>query len=122
MMTKVQSSNTLDVLEEVRPLTSMSGEVATPEQQIDLLGFWRVGHERFENQIKLFVLKDPSAVAPRRKVKVLTFALSKKLKRKIKQLDKEKKLVGKCLCQVFAWNAKGGSSPQHVGQQYTELL
>ena len=39
MMTKVESSNTLDVLEEVRPLTSMSDLVATPEQQIDLLGF-----------------------------------------------------------------------------------
>ena len=38
MMTKVQSSNTLDALE-VRPLTSMSGQVATPEQQIDL-GSW----------------------------------------------------------------------------------
>ena len=61
----------------------MSGQVATPEQQIDLLGFWRVGHEGFENQIKFFVLKDPSAVAPRRKVKLLTFASSKKLKRKI---------------------------------------
>ena len=50
MMAKVQSSNTLDVLE-VRPLTSMSGQVATPEQQIDLLGFWEVGHERFEDSI-----------------------------------------------------------------------
>ena len=39
-MTKVQSSNTLDVLNEVRPLISMSGQVATLEQQIDLLGFW----------------------------------------------------------------------------------
>ena len=49
MMTKVQFSNTLDVIDEVRPLTSMSGQVATPEQQIDLLGFWDMGHERFEN-------------------------------------------------------------------------
>ena len=51
MMTKILSSNTLDVLDEVQTLTSMSGQVATPEQQIDLLGFWEVGHERFENQI-----------------------------------------------------------------------
>ena len=33
MMTKVQSSNTLDVFDQVRPLTSMSGQVATQEQQ-----------------------------------------------------------------------------------------
>ena len=121
MMTKVQSSNTLDVLDEARPLTSMSGQVATPEQQIDLLGFWDMGHERFENHIKFYVLKDPSAVVPRRKVKILTFASSKKLKRKVKQLDREKKIVGKCLRRAFAWNAKFGSSSQNVGQQYIEL-
>ena len=121
MMTMVQSSNTLDILDEVRPLTSMSGQVATPEQQIDLLGFWDMGHERFENHIKFYVLKDPSAVVPRRKVKILTFASSRKLKRKVKQLDKEKKIVGKCLRRAFAWNAKFGSSSQNVGQQYTEL-
>ena len=46
MMTKVQCSNTLDVLDEVRPLASISGQLATPEQQIDLLGFWEMGHEK----------------------------------------------------------------------------
>ena len=51
MMTKVQSSNTLD---EVRSLMAMSGQVATPQQQDDLLGFWEVGHER--NHIIFFVL------------------------------------------------------------------
>ena len=34
MMTKVQSTSTLDIFDEVRPLTSMSGQVATPKQQI----------------------------------------------------------------------------------------
>ena len=124
MMTKVQSSNTLNLIDEVRPLTSMSGQVATPKQQIDLLGFWDMGHKRFENHIKFYVLKDPSAVVPRRKVKILTFASSKKLKRKVKQLDREKKIVGKCLRRAFAWNAKFRSSShnvQCVGQQYIEL-
>ena len=82
MMTKVQSSNTLDVFDQVRPLTSMSGQVATQEQQIDLLGFWKVGHERFVNSIKFFILKEPSASVPRRKVKLLTFTTSAITKRK----------------------------------------
>ena len=99
----------------------MSGQVATPEQKIDLLAFWEVGHERFENQVKFYILKDPSAVVPKRKVKLLTFASSRKLKKKMKQLDKEKKLVGKCLRKAFACNVKSGSSSQHVGQQYIEL-
>ena len=86
-----------------------------------MLGFWEVGHERFENQVKFYILKDPSAVVPKRKVKLLTFASSRKLKQKMKQLDKEKKIVGRCLCRKFAWNAKFVSSYQQVGQQYIEL-
>ena len=39
----------------------------------------------------------------------------------MKRLDKEKKIVGKCLRRAFAWNAKHGSDQQHVGQQYLEL-
>ena len=38
MMELVVSSNCLDVVGEVRPLKSISGQVATPEQQIDRLG------------------------------------------------------------------------------------
>ena len=67
-MTKVLSTNAID---EVRPLISMSGEVATPELRINLLGFWKVRQERF---VKVYILKDPSAVVPRRKVKLHTFA------------------------------------------------
>ena len=106
MMTKVQSTSTLDIFDEVRPLISMSGQVATPEQQIDLLGFWGVGHEKFENHVQFYILKDPSAIVPKRKLKL---ASSRVLKKKTKQLDKEKKLVGKCLRRAFAWNAKFGS-------------
>jgi hypothetical protein len=39
----------------------------------------------------------------------------------MKQLDKEKKLIGKCLRKAFVWNTKFGSSSQQVGQQYIEL-
>ena len=57
VITKVQSSNTLDLIDEVRSLTSMSGQVATPEQQIDLLRFWDMGHEKFENHIEFLCTK-----------------------------------------------------------------
>ena len=54
MTAKVESSNTLNVLGGVRPLTSISGQVATPEQ-IDLLELWEVGYERFEDSINFFL-------------------------------------------------------------------
>ena len=52
MMTKIHTSNLLSSGEPGRCLTAVSGQVATPEQQTDLLGFWEVGKLRLENQIK----------------------------------------------------------------------
>ena len=98
MITKAQTSNSLEVSCENERLKSLSGQVASPEQQIDLVGFWEVGQQRLENQIKFFILKDPSTQAPRRKAKLLTFASSKQIVKKMKQLDREKRIVGRYLC------------------------
>ena len=104
-MTKIETSNSLAVSansgQPTRCLTAISGQIATPEQQVDLLGFWDVGKARLEDQIKFFILREPSTPAPRRKAKLLTFASSRKQTKKMKRLDKEKKLVGKCLRRAF---------------------
>ena len=125
MMTKIDTSNSLALHassgQPSRCLTAISGQEASPEQQVDLLGFWEVGSFRLDNQIKFFVLRHPSTQAPRRKATLLTFASTRKQTKKMKRLDKEKKIIGKCLRRAFAWNAKYGSSQQHVGQQYLEL-
>ena len=125
MVAKIDTAESLAIPansgQPTRCLKSISGQVATPEQQVDLLGFWEIGKTRLENQIKFFVLRDPSTPAPRRKARLLTFASTRKQTRKMKRLDKEKKLVGKCLRREFAWNAKYGSDQQRVGQQYLEL-
>ena len=103
-MTEVQSSNTL-----VRSLTSMSGQVATPEQ-IDLLGFWEVGHEKFENHIKFICNERSICCSSKEEGQTPCVCLIQEIeKKKIKQLDKEK--------IAFAWNTKFGS----VGQQYIKL-
>ena len=45
-------------------LQSLSGKLAKPEQEKDLLSFWEVGLEQFENKVKYYVLRDPSAKVP----------------------------------------------------------
>lgn len=74
-----------------------------------------------EKKINYFILNDPSADVPQRKVKLLTYAVSKKVKRKIKLIEKERKLVSKCVRRSLAWNAKVDIEYQHHGGQYLEL-
>ena len=63
MMTKIDTSNSLALHassgQPSRCLTAISSQEASPEQQVDLLGFWEVGSFRLDNQIKFFVLRDP---------------------------------------------------------------
>ena len=102
-------------------LFSLSGQVAKPEQKNDLLSFWEIGAKRFENKVKYFILRDPSASVPQRQAKLLTFSVSKKSKRKIKLIERERKLVNKCIRRSMVWNTKVCPSDQHSGGQYLEL-
>lgn len=43
------------------------------------------------------------------------------MKKKIKLLEKEKKLVNKCVRRSLVWNAKVNPSDQQRGGQYLEL-
>ena len=73
MMTKLEKSKCLTLDLECKQLQSLCGQIATCEQEIDLTGFWDVEKRLFMNLIDI---KTPSAQAPQRKEKLLTFASS----------------------------------------------
>ena len=73
-------------------LGTLSGTVASPEQEMDLLEFWDIGKICYGCRVRYFILKEPSAKVPQRQARLLTFGSSKKLK-KVKLLEKEQKLV-----------------------------
>lgn len=120
MIAKVKST-TLLAIGSTDGLQSLSGQLATPEQEKDLLSFWEAGFEQFKSKVKYFVLKEPSADVPQRKVKLLTYTMSRTRKKKIKMIEKERKIVNKCLRRSLAWNSRVGSDHQQLGGQYLEL-
>lgn len=120
MINKLKSTNLLTA-GPANPLQSLSGQLAKPEQKRDLLSFWDTGRKQFENRVKYFQLRDPSADVPQRKVKLLTYTTSKAAKKKIKMIEREKKLVNKCVRLSLAWNSKVDSNYQQHGGQYLEL-
>ena len=71
--------------------------------------------------MKYFVLRDPSAKVPQMQVKLLTYTTFKPAKKKIKMIEREKKIVNKCVRRLLAWNAKVDSNHQQHGGQYLEL-
>ena len=123
MKLKLSENTTLTVVSCSTDLQSLTGTHAKPEVQKDLLGFWDIGIERYKNRIRYYILKDPSAKVPQRKLKLQTFAASKRAKRTVKLLEKERKLVSKCMRRTLAWNAKADKDHLQLGLggQYIEL-
>ncbi len=120
MMTKLKAVYLLTA-GTTNPLQSLSGQVAKSEEEKDLLFFWGIGQKQFESRIKYFQLREPSAQVPQRKVKLLTYLASKPTKKKIKMIEREKKLVNKCVRLSLAWNSKVDRDHQQKGGQYLEL-
>ena len=102
-------------------LKSLSGKHATPEQAKDLLNFWEIGQRHFETYVKYYILQQPSAQVPQRLNKLLTFATSKRCSKKMKLIDREKRLMNRCMRRKLAWNAKLGVVTHPSGEQYIEL-
>ena len=121
MEVRLACSTLMSPVTTVPSLESFSGVVATPEQEKDLLQFWEVGMERFKNRISYFILKEPSATVPQRQARLLTFASTKSIKSKVKLIEKEKRLVNRCIRRTLVWNAKHGTSSEPHSGQYLEL-
>ena len=100
-------------------LVNLSGKVATPDQTKDLLNFWQIGKKHFESYIKYFILREPSAQVPPRFTKLLTFSSSKRVQRKVKLIERERKIVNRCM--RIAWNTRVGVVEKHSGCQFLEL-
>lgn len=120
MISKIQSTKLLSV-GQVQCLQSFSAQVAKPEQERDLLSFYQSGVEHFKNRIEYFVLRIPSAKVPQRQLSLLTYSSPKTAKRKIKLVDRERKIVSKCVRRSLAWNTRVDKDNQQLGGQYLEL-
>ncbi len=95
-------------------LTSFSGKQATPEQSRD------IGLSHFQARIRYFIVRDPTAEVPQRQ-NMLPHFVPKRLQKKIKKRDKERKIVNKCMRRQMAYNAHVWATENLIDEQYLEL-
>ncbi len=120
VMSKLCESQVLEVVSENRALRTIGGVKATLEQHKDLLTFRDVGQEYHNAYVTYFILKYRSVGAPLQLRRLHTFSTSKKAQKKIKQKEREQKLVSRCIRRQLAWSAQT-QTVQHKGEQYLEL-
>lgn len=121
MQAKLWDSHVLDKVQDNRGLLALNGTPATPEQQRDLMAFRDIGQQYYAAYVKYFIVRDPIAQVPLRKRCLLTFSAHKRSQKRIKQIERERKLVSRCIRRQLAWSAQTQSVQQHRGEQYLEL-
>jgi len=120
MKSTLQWSNTFEVVcSDCGLFNLMNGVKATPEQQWDLLTYHDVGDDDYKNYVNYFLLHDHSTRAPQRKRRLNTFSTSKKRKTREKQVQKERKLLEKCLRRRIQWIGSQGKVAVSLNEQLT---
>ena len=115
----IKSTNLLEPTINNRGLISKT--TASPEQEHDLLRFRQIGTAEFEKYIAYYILKQASVHPPDRKKRLVTFSERKAGKRTVSQLEKDKKLVQKCLHKKMKWSHQTGKPVERVSEQYIPL-
>ena len=93
----------------------------TPEQESDLNHFREKGQNEFENRIKCYILKVPSVKPPKKRARLLTFTERKSNKRKVSDIDKERKLQIECWKKRVAYSAATGQTINKMFEQCIDL-
>jgi len=93
----------------------------TPEQEHDLLNFREIGQKEFENRIKYYVLKTPSVKPPKKRTRLLTFTERKSNKRKVSDIEKERRLQLECWKKRVAYSTATGQLMDNMYEQYIDL-
>ena len=95
-----------------------TGTIATPEQMHDLLNLHEIGQAAFEDHVNYRILRTSSADAPCRRRRLQTFSSTKKNKKKLKQIDRERKILQTCLKKQLVVLTRGEQLPPECGSYF----
>ena len=91
---------------------------ATPEQAHDLLNFRNIGQAEFEAHVSYRILRTPSTNAPRRRKRLQTFTTTKASRKRIKQIDRDRKIQQMCMKKQLVMLSKGEQLPQSCASNF----
>ena len=118
----IKSAELLKIIESNRGLINpFSKKKATHDQEHDLSSFRDTGTTEFEKYISYYVLRQASIPFRRRKRRLATFSQRKPSKRQVSQLERDRKLVQKCLHKKLKWCKQTKKPLETLAEQYIPL-
>ena len=93
----------------------------SPEQIHDLINFRKIGQTEYERRVEYFVLRNPSVKAPKRRKRLYSFTERRATKRKVSEIERERKLKIECWKKRVAFASKTGTNVNTSYEQCLEL-
>ena len=123
MVSKLETSPSLklDSTENDHLCHLFSPKIISVEQQCDLLHVRDIGQREFELLIECYILRNPSVKVPNRRKRLLTFTERKSNKRKVSDIEKERKLQIECWKKRIAFSTATGQTIDKMYEQCIEL-
>lgn len=94
---------------------------ATSEQSHDLLNFRSIGQRSFENFVNYRLLQKASTEAPERKKRLLTFSLTESGEKRIKLVEKERRISQRLLKRQLVWLTENKYTPSTNGDMFAPI-
>lgn len=91
------------------------------EQQHGYLQFRSIEQDEFERHVAYYILNEASVHPPLWKKRLLTLSPKKTTWRQVKQLEKDKKMVQKCLHKKLKWSKQMGRPIDKIAEQYVPI-
>ena len=81
----------------------------SPDQSHDLMNFRHIGQTEYERRVQYFILRTPSIKTPKRLKRLLTFTERKSRRKKVSDIEKERKLQIECWKKRVAYATSTGA-------------
>ena len=91
------------------------------DQSHDLMNFRQIGQTEFERRVQYFILRTPSVKTPKRLKRLLTFTERRSRRKKVSDIEKERKLQIECWKKRVAYATSTGVHMDSAYEQCIEL-
>ena len=95
--------------------------MVTPEQKHDLMNFRNIRQMKFERRVEYYTLRNPSVRPPKWQKRLLTFTEKKSKRKRVSEIEKERKIQIECWKKRVAFASRTGMQLHNSYEQCIEL-
>ena len=118
---KLNNNSTIIFSNPLHIMSSIQAKETIPRARTRLINFREIGQTEFESRVEYYTLCNPSVKPPKRRKRLLTFTERRSRRKKVSEIERERKLQIECWKKRVTFASSTGTHIPHAYQQCIEL-